>query len=298
MTFPLQDEPNRFHRSNWLYRYMGVQANLDKRVADALRSAATDAADRIRKIDDGNRSDSVLRVQYNLALRAIRRITHELFGEIGGIIREERISAAIAAVEAGEFDDKQILKALFPDKGAREAYIESLKQTARRDIEATITRILMTELPLSRRVYKTESLANGSVSRLVNNHLARGDSADVIAESVSEHISPDTPGGIGYAAKRLGRTELNNAFHAQCIKQNQEKPWVTSIRWMLSKSHKNYPGDPCEDYARMRDFPKDQVPRKPHPNCYCYVIPILEPYEIFEQNLLIGMYDQQRAISE
>jgi len=71
---------------------------------------------------------------------------------------------------------------------------------------------------------------------------------------------------VGYAAKRLARTEINNAFHAQAIADVQEKPWVEHVTWHLSKMHKPIPGDLCETYDGQQ-FSTDLVPLKPHPQC-------------------------------
>ena len=99
------------------------------------------------------------------------------------------------------------------------------------------------------------------------------------------------PGGVSYAAMRLGRTELNNAFHAQSIFDSQETPWVEQMRWHLSKRHEHDPGDECETYAAQATFRKEDVPEKPHPNCRCFVTPELPDYDQFEQSLLAGHYD-------
>jgi hypothetical protein len=103
-------------------------------------------------------------------------------------------------------------------------------------------------------------------------------------------IRPDTPGGVGYAAKRLGRTEVNNAFHAQAINDVREKPWVNAVKWNLSKVHVPKPGDKCELYDGQI-FGKDEVPNKPHPQCMCYITPELEPWDSVEANIIAGLYD-------
>ena len=46
-----------------------------------------------------------------------------------------------------------------PDPVNRLQYADSLRQSARRNIESVVTRVLFTEKPLSARVYKTEALA-------------------------------------------------------------------------------------------------------------------------------------------
>lgn len=293
MVFPLYSpKPDRIHRANWLNRYMDIEQATERSISVALSDAMTDIDARLQGIDSDNLSSNVRRIQYNLALRAIRRILGELFGETANIIRDDRKHAAVAAVEAGVYDDRDILRAIFPDDGDRERYIASLKATAERNVQNTIIRIIKTERPLSKRVYKSQAFANGLVYRKINNGLARGSSAANIAKDVRDLINPNTKGGVAYAAKRLGRTELNNAFHAQSLAQNQDKPWVDHVNWYLSKSHK-YEGKPClcETYARQKRFDKWNVPLKPHPQCYCYTAPVVVDEISFMQNLQIGMYD-------
>lgn len=292
MASPLYTpEPNRNHRANWLERFLGVEKDVDEQIKKLLEQAipATEAA--LAKVGGDDLPANTKRLQYNLALRAIRRIFNGLFADTGDIIRNGSKDAAVVAVEAGVSDDKDILKELFPNKHEREVFIDSLKQTAERNVEATITRILLTEQPLSERVYKTRALSNGLVSRTVNHGLVRGDKQTTIAEDVINLIRPDTPGGVSYAANRLARTEINNAYHAQSIMQNQEKPWVDHVQWHLSKSHKGS-GCLCETYAKQGSFDKTRVPVKPHPQCYCYVVPIVVDDATFYRNLDAGFYNQ------
>lgn len=88
-------------------------------------------------------------------------------------------------------------------------------------------------------------------------------------------IDPSTPGGVSYAAKRLGRTELNNAFHTTQQASAEVNPFVMALRWNLSLSHKK--PDRCDELADGHSrgktsgiyLPSD-LPRKPHPQCLCY----------------------------
>ena len=207
--------------------------------------AAKDVDKVFGKLNDTNISRQIRRQQLALAHKEIRKSINGLFGEAGNLIRNNRQDAAVAAVNAHLFDERGVLARLFKNPVDRQNYADSLRQTARRNVESTVTRVLETELPLSQKVYKTRALANGYVSHAINRGLSRGDSADDIAASVRHLIRPDTPGGVSYAAKRLGRTEINNAFHAQSIHDSQESPWVDEMRWRLSKVHVTDPGEEC-----------------------------------------------------
>lgn len=277
-------------RANWLGRYLGVERKFDESLKTVLVDALSGIDDAFGNLG-GKFSDRVRRAQLSQSNRAVRGIIHGLWGDTGNLVREYRQDAAVAAVDAGLYDQRSILARIFPDSASRTAYADSLRQTGRRNIESVITRVIETEKPLSARVYKSEALANGLVSTTVNRALARGDSAANLARDVKALIDPNVPGGVSYAAKRLGRTEINNAFHAQSIHDAQQSPWIQQMRWYLSKVHVTDPGDECEDYAQIGLFPIESVPEKPHPNCRCYVTPELPEYQNFENALVAGQYD-------
>ena len=280
------------NKANWLGRYLAVQKGFDQELAEILSDAAQDTSKRFEKLTGTKGfSKTLRRTQLALAQRQIKKDLNERFGQISNIIRNNQQDAAVAAVSAGIFDQRGILARIFQNPSDRKQYAESLEQTARRNVEAVMTRTLSSARPLSERVYKTKALSNGLVDRAINRGLSRGDSALDIANSVKSLIRPDVPGGISYAARRLGRTEINNAFHAQSIFDSEETPWVNQMEWHLSKVHKNDDDDPCEDYALERYFQIGHIPEKPHPNCLCYVTPVVEDYDIFERNLLAGQYD-------
>lgn len=278
-------------RANWLGRYLEVEKRFDKELKAALLDATKGIDEALVELA-GKKTISARtrRLQLSLAHKEIRNQMNYLFGDIGNLVRSHRAKAAVAAVDAALLDESKLLARMFKDPIKRKAYADSLRATAERNIEAVVTRVLHTQQPLSRRVYKTRALANGLVSSAINRGLARGDSADDIARAVHNLIDPNTPGGVSYAAIRLGRTEINNAFHAQAILDAQQKPWVTHMRWHLSKVHQEQ-GCVCEDYAAVGLFALEHVPPKPHPNCRCYVTPEAEDYEDFENSLVQGHYD-------
>lgn len=279
-------------RANWLGRYLDVERSFDRQLYSDLKEA-TKGIDSVLVplVGKKNISSQVRRLQLSLAHKEIRNRMDGLFGNVTGRIRHSQKAAATAAVDAALVDESSLIARLFPDPDERKGYAESLRLSAARNIDTVMTRVLFTQQPLSKRVYKTKALANGMVSRAINNGLASGASAADIARSVHHLVDPATPGGVSYAAKRLGRTEINNAFHAQAIKDAQDKPWIQQMRWYLTKEHRDDPGDACEDYARIGLFPVEKVPDKPHPQCRCYITPEPEDYDTFETNLIQGQYD-------
>ena len=283
----------KIRKANWLGRYLEVENKSSVEIHAVLESAERSIVNYLATIGpDGPISATVRRAQLNLALKSVRKVLRGTFGSVTDIVRDKQGEAAVAAVDAGLFDERGIMKILFPNSVERQNYADSLRETAKRNIQATITRTLKTEQPLSARVWKTNALANGMVSKAVNDALARGESAEQLAKSISHLVRPDTPGGISYAAMRLARTEINNAFHAQSIADAQEKPWLHQMRWNLSKVHAEDPGDACESYAQIGLFDKERVPVKPHPNCRCFVTSEVPDYQEFEDNLVMGHYNK------
>lgn len=291
MTSPLWNPDPKNPRNNWLLRYLGVQQKYDAVIANALMDASEDASRRITDlVGDTRIGSSARRYQLQLARRSIKDVMKVLFADLYRTIQEGQKDAALAALEAGWNDDRKVLNRLFRNRTDRGRWEDSMRQSAVRGVQAMMVRILGTRKPLSQRVYHTRSLASGSVDRIINSHLASGGSPYELAKAVRSSIRPDTPGGVGYAAKRLGRTEVNNAFHAQAINDVREKPWVNSVKWNLSKVHVPKPGDKCELYDGQL-FGKDEVPNKPHPQCMCYVTPQMEPWDSVEANIIAGLYD-------
>ncbi len=291
MTGPLHDPSSRNPRQNWLLRYLGVQQKYDSVISTALMDASDDASRRITELVGNERIGfATRRYQLQQSRKAVRESIRLLFNDIYQSIQAGQRDSALAALEAGWNDDRRILNRLFQNRSDRGRWEDSMRQSAVRGVQAMMTRILETERPLSQRVYHTRSLANGAVSRIINSTLANGSSPYELARAIRSSIRPDVPGGIGYAAKRLARTEINNAFHAQSINDVREKPWVDSVKWNLSKVHVPQPGDLCEVYSGNLFAPED-VPDKPHPQCLCYTTPELEDWASVESNILAGVYD-------
>lgn len=148
---------------------------------------------------------------------------------------------------------------------------QSMITSQRGSIDAAVARMQgRSYVPLSRKVYKTRTLVKGQVSRMINYHLAKGSSGHELARDIRQFVRPSVPGGLNYASLRLGRTELNNAFHAVSIDQAKKNPYVTGMTWHTSGGHPR--PDRCDDYDQQT-FKLHEVPDKPHPNCFCYVTP-------------------------
>lgn len=279
-------------RKRWLTRYMQVQSQTDTRIRTILVDAAEGANDQVSALANNSTfSAGVRTAQLKLTMRVVKEVLDDVFMGITPVIRSGQKSEAKAAIEGLTETDRQYLEAAFQNAGAVRDFIDSQILQAQIQVVQAVNRVTKSDIPLSKRVYRTKALAQRWVQRDVTMGIARGASAQEIAKIVRKHIRPNTPGGVSYAALRLGRTELNNAFHATSIEFSQDRPWIQGMEWHLSAVHQHDPArvEICETYAGQI-FPVNGTPAKPHPQCRCFVTPMLEPIDIFVRNLTAGQY--------
>ena len=264
-----------------LQRYLRVQSQADHEILVMLRHAAQTIDREITMIEglgDLSTSQHIKRLQLANSRRAIHAAIDQHFAAVGGEIRGRRAQVAEAAGESMVADE-----GVFKAAGLNQAEIKVLQRsmitTAEVGVEAAMARAQgKSYVPLSTRVYKASALSKIQVSRLIQDHLARGSAARELAADVRRFVSPNVKGGLRYASMRLSRTELNNAFHAVSIDQAKKNPYVIAMEWHTSGSHPR--PDRCDDYAGQR-FAPEAVPSKPHPACLCYVIPVTPTREEF-----------------
>lgn len=263
-----------------LQRYIRQQTLTDRQMRVLLR----DAASASRRILAQAKTPSAVRA----AQLDVARQQQLLWGKLGGTIETGVRSSGDAA-------SKSVARLISMFEGSvgvellpYRALEASLIQQGRAGIEAVLARGV-NGVPLSDRVYKNSSLYQGKVDRAINAMLVNGASAKEIARDVARFISPDVPGGVSYAAMRLGRTELNNAFHQVTKDHWDGNPFVTGLKWNLSRSHPK--PDECDQYAEKSWKPRD-VPVKPHPQCLCFTTPEVEDDDTFVNNFHAGHYDK------
>lgn len=267
-----------------LLRYLTTQLKLDGELVRILREAATDTERRIR------RTKSIVEGSQLASLLAdIRKIQHELW--ITGVARAvtRRLRDAVQAADrAARGLDEFLANAV----GERRAAIltGAFSRQLERGLELDATRV---PHRLSDLVYRNRDLWSGRIERIIRAGVIRGFSARQIAEQVRPTIDPRVRGGVSHAAMRLGRTELNNAFHQRQIAQ-ADRSWVTGVQWNLSKSHPK--PDLCDEYAAHDEglgsgvWDKMSVPDKPHPQCMCYLT-----YELLSPEQAVQMIVAQTA---
>lgn len=293
MTSPRSNGSTRSPRS-WLIRYLTLQKAYDREIKRALLQASKDAEARIKKLRGKvNISAKVEIAQLRSVQGVVRQIVRDLWTDIEKITRRGQVAAARAAVETSFLWDEFLFTRSGMTAEQRAAMKASVMQTAAAGVEAAVARITQSRSPLSSRVYYSRDLVSGALDRRISAALARGASWKQLSDEVRSSIRPDVKGGVSYAANRLARTEINNAYHAVSIAHNENKPWVESMNWATSGSHPK--PDICDLYADRSPYPKDSVPKKPHPHCFCYTYPNVVDESEFIRGLRSGQYDNYIA---
>lgn len=261
----------------------------DDEMRHVLRRTASEAKRMVNSLDGKEGVGArVRRMQIDLANQQAqmwRDIQHAVTVGIG-----DGVDAASNV--ASMFDEDFMRRA-----GLSQHYwAQSTLATAREGIDSFLSR-KVNGRTLSERVYRNTALSKGYVSDAINSGLMLGKSAREIAADVHRFIDPATPGGASYAAMRLGRTEINNAYHETSRRRYKASPWVVTVQWHLSSSHKK--PDTCDEYAHdshIKDgeaghFLPNEVPDKPHPQCFCFTTPETESIEEFARKFNNGEYD-------
>lgn len=268
-TLPADREP--------LLRFLTVQAKLDRELGHVLSEAARDTEKRIV----GARS-IVTRAGLEQVLADVRRIQQELWTRgVGPAIGRRLRDAEEAARRSARALDTFLEHAV----GTRRASVltDAFRRRVERGLDVDAGRV---PHQLSDRVFRNAATSSGKIERIIRGSIIRGMSAREMARQVKPLIDPRTRGGVSYAAMRLGRTELNNAFHEQ-QKLQADRDWVSGVKWNLSKTHPRR--DSCDLYAEHDSglgsgvWDKHEVPDKPHPQCLCYMTyDLLSPDEALD----------------
>ena len=288
----MQDEEEL--RKRWLNRYLRAQRPVDIKIRKILVAASKDAESQIISLaSNPTFSAKVKTTQLKLVMREIKAVLNDAFSSITPVIKDGSEAAALQAVDALTESDIEYLKKAFANSaGDYRDFVEGQRRQAQLQIANVVSKMYSFDKPLSSRVYRTRVQATSWVRNTVSSKIATGASAKDIAKAVRGSIRPDTAGGISYAAMRLGRTELNNAFHATSINLAQDRPWVNGMSWHTSKVHipnENGIIEICEKY-NGKTFEMNSVPVKPHPQCRCFVVPEDEPLNVFVNHLTAGTY--------
>lgn len=278
----------------WQRAYVRIQRLADQEVLALLWRSYRDIDRMLRILEKKPSISAMVRAeQLRMIQREMLKQQAIIYRNLGDIIRARRLEAAARASRLGSAIDDVLFGAAGDTEQAR-SLKRSLAASSQQSVDVAIARMTVSSIPLAQRIYRDQVWMQGRVQRSINSALARGLSAREFAKEARGWFRPDVPGGTRYAAFRLARTEINNAFHATSVMQADEKPWIEKMGWHLSHSHPK--ADTCDIYAkggpggdgiyRVRD-----VPRKPHPQCFCYITPVSPDEDEFLDNLVKGRYD-------
>jgi hypothetical protein len=261
----------------------------DVEIRHVSRNAAAEAERIVRSLEGSTGVGARVRsAQVSLA-----KLQVEYWGDVNDAVRVGIGDAFDASTEMQALFDRRLTTAA----GISPQYWkQSMLAQSRAGIDAFIAREEF-NYKLSDRVYRNRALSQGTVKRTIDNGLLLGKGPYEIAKDVKRFIDPATPGGASYAAMRLGRSEVNNAFHTNSVKGYQNTPWVARVKWNMSSSHGK--ADECNEYAEdlhwptwgPGEYPPMDVPPKPHPNCLCYTTPVADDLETYVKNFHEGKYD-------
>lgn len=281
-------------RKRWLRRYLKAQGPVDTKIRKILAQASDDAESQIASLaKNPTFSAKVKTTQLKMVMSEIREVLNDTFLSIVPVVSAGNKDAAGQAADAITATDLEYLKRAFAASGEDyRDFIEGQRRQAQINVANVVSKMYGFDKPLSSRVYRTRYQATTWVRNTVSRQIAIGGSAKDIAKAVRSSIRTNTPGGVGYAAMRLGRTELNNAFHATSVNLAKDRPWINGMVWHTSKTHEpNENGliEICDRY-NGQNFDVDSVPPKPHPQCRCFVVPEVEPLDSFVAHLTAGQY--------
>lgn len=277
-----------------LIEYLKVQQGMDLEIRMMLERSAQEAEKALLRLEGDRIGTEVRRSQIRSAQAAINRELSKLYSNTGDIVRANQARAAAAAVKTLVDPVAPLFEQAGMDASQIDAMMRSQQATAARGVANAATRVSMTSRTLSEKVYHSRVLSSGQLNNIINSGIARGVSASELAASVKDFIRPDTPGGVQYAANRLARTELNNAFHGTQVQEGVKSPFVNAMRWHLSGSHPR--PDECNDYESGGDlkdglWSPERVPGKPHPQCLCWMSAEVPSREDFLKQFESGAYN-------
>lgn len=279
-----------------LITYLRLQRALDRDVLAMLRVTYASVNSELRRLQ--SRSGIGARVredQLRMTIVAINRDLSDYWAAVGDVVQARQYAAAAAAAQS--MWDNSSLRLVLPGEDV-DYLLRSAGESAKQSLRVAMERVSGSSyVPLAESVYNNQALASGKVDEIVNAAIGRGASAAELARDVRAYVNPNVRGGIKYASMRLGRTELNNAFHAGQVRSAQECPWTTGVLWNLSGSHPK--PDECNTYADEVHFeggdpgvfPPNEVPEKPHPNCLCFCTAETVSRKQFIAQFNSGAYD-------
>lgn len=286
---------------NPLGTFLRKTESTDRALLRLLAEAAQDAKNAALKLEKSALIGAKARAaQQRLIEKELYDSLHRVYENIGYLTIFGEKQASLAAADAM---DTLTAKVWGSTKKMQDLQRE-FTRTARSGIESYVSR-QENLVSLSRRIYNGGVYGEGVVKREINKALLRDLSPAEFAKRMESLFKPNAPGGVSYAAMRLARTEINNAFHYTQIRYTREMPWVQAYQWNRSGRATSRP-HACSDYANQNNydmgkgvFPKSEVPSKPHPQCLCFLTTVTMSNGEFERRLRTGAFNTYfQSVSE
>jgi hypothetical protein len=268
--------------------YRKVQGSAELELRKILELTAKRIQARIARMPVGI-GGVVRAAQLKLTLVAIHNLLAAMWSDNIDPLVARSISESLEAAESAVEALERVAYASLSEPAAEEL-VRGLKAAAASGLKSDAAR---RKRDLSRRVYHQRALDDGKVEQMIRQGLISGLSAKELAADVYRYVSPGTKGGASYAAMRLARTEINNAFHERQI-DGAKRPGVQAVKWNLSGSHRV--PDLCNVYAGHGgngEWPVGEIPEKPHPNCFCYLTYVMMDSDDFQKALAEGKFDDE-----
>lgn len=262
---------------NPLARQVEVVTFTDSEMRRILNAAADEAAAVTARLGPTNLRSTQI---------ALANANAQAWAGVGSATRVGIGDAVYSATEYQALFDENLMSA----SGVGTRYWRASQlATAQQGAESLIAR-KQNGITLSQRIWRDSERSRVGLDNAINSGLLLGKSAREISKDVSGFLRPNVPGGASYAAMRLGRTEVLNAYHTTSINNYKKTPWVNRVKWNLSGSHPK--PDECNEFADNTDgYLPLEVPDKPHPQCLCYITPMVIPLDQFKKNFDAGHYD-------
>lgn len=273
-------------------RFERGEVTTARRVRALYRRVAEQLRREIEQVTPGAIRHAHLRALAAALDRLARTINDELLAAIMAGIN----LAVQEATDGAEQLTLALVKDVFPAAEVT-ALFAAVNQRA---VLATLSRTHHDGLKLSDRVWRTSVRAREALRKLVEDGVARGLNARVLAREVQQYLQPGVftalkeetrkrlkvPRDVSMEAMRLAVTEMQHAFHEGTVLAYRTVPSCTGFYWRLSSSHPV--PDICDTYASRGGngfWPADKVPPKPHPWCRCILVPAMEEPRQFVRRL-------------
>lgn len=240
---------------------MGVEDEILAELRRILEQAASEIKQELSEQAGSGIGEALQRAQAEAIAKAVKQHLKGDWDSISSVLSEARKMAAMASVQAFYDQIGDPLGTLLGKDGV-ESLVSAESVRAANTINTVMARLSDSRRSLSQQVWKSQAMANGWLDSKINQALARGWDSKRLAREVVSFVDPNTPGGASYAAMRLARTEINNAFHSQTIEQMRKSGVVEYVKWNLSRSHPDR--DICDDLAEHRLG--EPIPGAPDPD--------------------------------